>query len=95
MTIRLSPRALRDTESILAYLLERSPAAAIGLRESLARSIEAIGVFPAAGRECLPGVRVTALRRYPYLVYWRVERDGVTVLHIRHASRRPWRGIRS
>jgi toxin ParE1/3/4 len=38
------------------------------------------------------GVRVMPLIRYPYKIFYRVLSNRVRVLHIRHASRQPWRG---
>jgi len=38
------------------------------------------------------GVHALWLGRYPYIVYYRVGRDEVAIVHIRHAARRPWEG---
>ena len=41
--------------------------------------------YPALGRETdIPDVRVFPTARYPYLVYHRVQRDELIVIHIRH-----------
>jgi toxin ParE1/3/4 len=37
-----------------------------------------------------PGMHVIPLIRYPYKIFYRVLEDRIRVLHIRHASRRPW-----
>jgi toxin ParE1/3/4 len=38
-----------------------------------------------------PGVRVTALVRYPYKVFYRTTDEAVVILHIHHSSRQaPW-----
>ena len=37
-----------------------------------------------------PGMHVIPLIRYPYKIFYRILKDSVRVLHIRHASRRPW-----
>jgi toxin ParE1/3/4 len=38
-----------------------------------------------------PDVRVKFLIRYLYKIFYRVRRDVVEILHIRHAARRPWK----
>jgi toxin ParE1/3/4 len=37
-----------------------------------------------------PGMRVMALMRYPFKVFYRVVGDTVRIVHIRNTSRRPW-----
>jgi toxin ParE1/3/4 len=39
-----------------------------------------------------PGVHVVSLIRYPYRIFCRILPDRIRILHIRHSSRRPWRG---
>jgi toxin ParE1/3/4 len=38
------------------------------------------------------GVRMFPLTHYPYKVFYRILRDRIRGLHIRHTSRRPWVG---
>jgi plasmid stabilization system protein ParE len=42
----------------------------------------------------VPGLDVHALwlGRYPFIVYYRVGHDEVSIVHIRHAARQPWTG---
>ena len=37
-------------------------------------------------------VHAMYIGRYPYIVYYRVGSDEIFIVHIRHASRRPWEG---
>ena len=48
---------------------------------------------PAIGRRTdLTAVRVFAVRPYPYLIFYREETDGITVLRVRHMARKEdWR----
>jgi hypothetical protein len=39
-------------------------------------------------------IRVVALTRHPYRIFYRVARDAIQILHIRHTSRAPWEGGR-
>lgn len=36
-----------------------------------------------------PHVRVVPVVRYPYLIFYVVQRDALIVLHIRHGARAP------
>ena len=91
--LRFAPRAIRDLESILAYLEERSPAGARNVARSIRKAADLIAQYPRGGR--LSGeqeTRVVRTGRYPYLIYWQQEGDDVWIVHIRHTSRRPWSG---
>jgi plasmid stabilization system protein ParE len=56
------------------------------------RVFELIAEHPEAAQEMIgrPGVRRAPLVRYPCLVYYTIDADGITVLRIRHAARHPW-----
>jgi plasmid stabilization system protein ParE len=92
MRIEYSRRALSDLIEIAAYYaaFQNNAGERVGarIREVAAR----IARSPQIGRPVVerPGVRVVPLRRYPYLIFYRVARDAVRIIHIRHTSRRPW-----
>ena len=57
------------------------------------RAFEHIEQFPEAAErvEQRPGVRRFPLARYPYVIYYEIADDAVTVLRILHGARRgPW-----
>jgi toxin ParE1/3/4 len=90
MNVVYAPRALRDLESISAYLIERNPAGAINVLRAIKSSIDTLSFFPQVGRLIdNAGHRRVPVLRYPYLVFYRIEGDELLVLHIRHTSRRP------
>jgi toxin ParE1/3/4 len=91
MRVRYSPRAARDLADILAYLDERSPQGARNVKLALRKSTALIGRHPLIGRPSkVEDTRVIPVGRFPYLIYWSVEAEGVWIVHIRHARRRPW-----
>ena len=93
MKIRYTPRARSDLQAIVEYLGDRSPQGMRNVRRALEVTIQLIGQYPNSGR--LAGeqtVRVLPVGRYPYLVYWTVERDEVWIVHIRDGRGKPWRG---
>lgn len=88
MRVRYTPRARADLAGILAYIDARSPSEARNVKLALKKTIDLVGEHPAAGR--LVGeedVRVLPVGRHPYLIYWKVERREVWIVHIRHAAR--------
>jgi toxin ParE1/3/4 len=90
MNVVYAPRALRDLESIDAYLVERNPAASVKVLAAIKSSIDSISFFPRIGRLIDDaGHRRVPVLRYPYLIFYRIAGDEVLILHVRHASRRP------
>jgi toxin ParE1/3/4 len=92
MKVRYTPRAFSDREQIFEYLSERSVGGARNVAASIRGAVEQLGDHPHSGyRTDDPDVRVIFVIRYPYKIFYRV-RDVVEILHIRHTSRRSWRG---
>jgi len=90
MNVVYAPRALRDLESIAAYLVERNPTGAINVLGAIKSSIDTLNFFPQIGRLVdNAGHRRVPVLRYPYLIFYRVAGDELLILHIRHTSRRP------
>jgi toxin ParE1/3/4 len=93
MKLVLSRLALAELDDILRYLSERSPLGATHVETRMRRAFEHIGQFPEAAErvEQRPDVRRFPLARYPYVIYYEVGEDVVTVLRILHGARRgPW-----
>ena len=90
MNVVYAPRALRDLESIAAYLVERNPAGAINVLGAIKSSVDTLSFFPQIGRLVdNAGHRRVPVLRYPYLIFYRVAGGELLILHIRHTSRRP------
>jgi toxin ParE1/3/4 len=65
MKLRLTPRAAQDLADIGDYLLERSPAAALRVRDAILQSLQNLSLFPGLGRQQEEeGVRKIVTRRY-------------------------------
>ncbi len=93
MKVRYSPRASIDIESIYQFLNQYSPAGAARVMAAIYAAVEFIRRNPhAAEMTSVHGVRGKVVHRYRFKVFYRlVERDDVIeVVHVRHASRRPW-----
>jgi plasmid stabilization system protein ParE len=93
MKVEYTPRARAD----LIEIGERSrrvfgdPVAA-ALETYIRATVARLAFIPEQGQR-LPereGVRVVPLIRYPFKIFYTVTGETITILHIRHAARRPW-----
>ena len=93
MRVRYTLRAFADREAIFEYINRRNPRAARDVKAYIEKRIVELGDSVVRHRmvEKL-GVHALWLGRYPYIVYYRVGRDEISIVHIRHAARRPWEG---
>jgi toxin ParE1/3/4 len=90
MKLRFTPRAAQDIAAIADYVRARSPGASRKVRAAILHSLQNLVLFPRVGRpQTVEGVRKLVTRKYPYLVYYRVDEaaEEVIILTIRHASR--------
>lgn len=95
MKVRYSRRAVYDLESIREYLNERSMRGAANVLAAIYLSIEFIRRNPQASEKTvIAGVRAKAVRKYRFKVFYRIAAsdDTIEIVHVRHTSRRPWRG---
>jgi plasmid stabilization system protein ParE len=93
MRLVLSRFALAELDEILGYISERSPLGAKHVEARVRRAFDHIAQYPEAAErlEQRPGVRRLPLARYPYVIYYEIGPDVVTVLRILHGARRqPW-----
>jgi toxin ParE1/3/4 len=91
MKLVYSRRALADLDRIATYYAANaSPAIAEAIGHRLGNVIERIGRMPDAAPRISQRsqVRVIAVVRYPFRIFYRVRDDTIDILHIRHTSRR-------
>ena len=87
MTVRWTPTALRDLESLAEYTAEDAPAAAASMVEKILSGIEALRRQPAMGRRGrVAGTRELVIS--PYIVAYRATKDAIELLAIIHGARR-------
>jgi toxin ParE1/3/4 len=93
MRVRYTPRAFADREAIFEYINRRNPRVAQEIKVYLEKRISELGDLEIRHR-VIPKLGVHALwvGRYPYIVYYRVGNDEISIVHIRHAARRSWEG---
>jgi toxin ParE1/3/4 len=87
MTVRWTPTALRDLESLHSYIAEDRAAAAGATVDALMAGIAAPVKHPEMGRKG----RVTGTRELvmvPFVIAYRAHRSTIEVLAIIHGARR-------
>ena len=90
MKIRFTARAVRNLSGIADYLNKHNPAAAQRVQSAILDSVGILSRFPEIGRlQELSGVRKLVVRRYPYLIYYKVDAlaEMVVILAIQHSAR--------
>jgi addiction module RelE/StbE family toxin len=84
-----SPTALRNVTHAYEYLEDFNPYAAKALAEALLAAGDSLENFPHRGRN-VPGTDLRELvTAYPYVIRYRIVRDTVRILRVRHTARRP------
>ena len=92
MKLVYSRRALADLDDIAAYYTaSASPAIASSIGRRLEDVIDRICRIPEAAPRVSQRsqVRVVAVVRYPFRIFYHVREGRIDILHIRHTSRRP------
>jgi plasmid stabilization system protein ParE len=93
MRVEYSKRAITDLRQIAAYYTRSgNPAVGARIAARIEEVVARIAVTPLSGRPVIqrPGVRLAHLRSYRYKIFYRVIRDTIRIVHIRHTSRRPY-----
>ena len=93
MNVQYARRAQADLVEIGEHSREVfGDAVAKSLETYIRATIARLAVMPEIGQR-LPGragVRVVPLIRYPFKIFYAVGGNKITILHIRHAARKPW-----
>ncbi len=86
--------AERDFTEALCWYAQRSRDAAEGFDAEFEVALRSIGADPIRYPSCDQRHRYYLMRRYPYQVIDRAERDEVAVVAVAHAKREPgyWSG---
>jgi toxin ParE1/3/4 len=92
MKLVYSRRALADLDRIATYYASTaSPAIAASIGLKLVSVIDRICHAPESAPRVSQRsqVRVAAVVRYPFRIFYRLREDTIDILHIRHMSRQP------
>ena len=91
LTVRViwSPQALRQLDKVFDYLNELNPRAAIGVSAKLIEAGDSLANFPHRGRRVAQSEVRELVPAYPYTIRYRIVRDLVRIIRVRHTARRP------
>ena len=92
MTVEYSEQAVLDLYKISeSSKREYGNETALQLSAHIRKLIEQISADPESRSNVVqrPGVRVAALVRYPFKLFYQVSDGAIRILHIRHTSQRP------
>ncbi|HVT16671.1 MAG TPA: type II toxin-antitoxin system RelE/ParE family toxin [Thermoanaerobaculia bacterium] len=87
--IWFSSEAAEDLRSIRAWYQQPEPALADQFLTAVRLTARIILRHPLAFREVEAGIRQASLPRFPYLLYYQPQDDGIVVLRVLHMRRRP------
>ena len=89
MKVVYSSAAQADLDDILHYTATHYPRNLPAVETRIRAVIARIASHPESARRVdeRPGVRVVPVLRYPFRIFYRVDRERVEILHIHHTAR--------
>jgi len=93
LVVEFHPEAVLEAQAARAWYAERSEQAGIAFVGALGLAVQALADAPLAWPEYLHATRRFLLRRFPFLVVYRVSGNLIQVIAVAHGRRRPgyWR----
>lgn len=89
MRVRYSPLALRQLDQIFSYIAQDSPKGARRMVERITSVADLLGDQPRMGRATSNrDLHVQPISGTPYIIYYRILRDDVRIVRVRHGARR-------
>jgi len=92
MRVVWTATALRGVARIYDYLSEFNPQAARLMADALLSAGDSLVHFPHRGRPVANSTMRELVSVPPYIIRYRIARDEVMILRIRHGARRPSAG---
>jgi plasmid stabilization system protein ParE len=84
--LRFGPRVEADLRNIEDYIALHNPPAASAMAQRIVDRIRTLGDFPAQGRPVSRRLRALVIAGTPYLAFYRIARNEVIVLRVRHGE---------
>ncbi|MEL6505954.1 MAG: type II toxin-antitoxin system RelE/ParE family toxin [Pseudomonadota bacterium] len=92
MKIVSSARASREQIHNFDYLFSRSPKTARRFSQAVKTTLQQLSEHPESGQSFDGSAkRVIPLNGFPFLIYYRIDRDTLTILSIFHTAQDPAR----
>jgi toxin ParE1/3/4 len=87
--IRYDEAAVLDLNSIFEWIAAENPAAADRVLDRIVVTIERLSDFAVGKPGRIAGTFDKVVVNLPYIITYELDDDGLTVLAVRHTSRRP------
>jgi plasmid stabilization system protein ParE len=88
MKVRYTETALEEIEDILSRISVENSSAALKVSGAILATIDRVAEFPrTAGETNAPGVKMTPVLPYRYLVFVSIDDDTSIVRNVRHSAR--------
>lgn len=88
MKLRWTRPSLNDLSEIHAYIAEQNPKAALNVARIIRAQAEGLTAHPLMGRSGrIEGTRELIVSGYPYMIAYRVTKETVDLLAVRHMAR--------
>jgi addiction module RelE/StbE family toxin len=84
-----SPQALRQIDHVASYLAEFNPRAAAEFTVRLIEASDSLVHFCHRGRPVAGTTMRELVAIHPYVIRYRIVRDEVRILRVRHGAQRP------
>lgn len=83
------PGAAREYEKAYAWYFARNPQTAAGFAQAVSRAVHSIDESPHRWPLYGKRYRYYMLKRYPYLIVYRVRPNDVKIIAVAHSRRKP------
>jgi toxin ParE1/3/4 len=89
MEVRWSPEAAADFTTIVRYIRQDNPSAALRVARAIYNAIAQLNTFPNRGRPGkIDGTRELPLTSLPFVVVYRVTENAVEIVRLLHGAQR-------
>ena len=83
------PEAAFDMDAVSIEYEQRRAGLGDQFLEAVRQRVDAIRQNPLLYGEAYPGIRAVPLRRFPYIIYYRIESTHIPVIAVRHGHDDP------
>ncbi len=89
LSVRYSAPALAEIDEIFEFIARDNAAAASDVLMAIANAIALVRLYPHKSRRTRQrGMRALPLSRYPYIIFFKIRRGELEVLHVLHGAHR-------